>query len=171
VVEVVAAARRVREHDAMHTTNGAGQGAGRVPRGAKIGIFLGCSSWAIAFSVLAASTGRVEVLVDCALPVLLSSAVVALLLLALLQWKASLPAGTPGGELLPMGGIWSALGLLLVLADGFVTPVLEADSRLADTVRASGGVLRLPIWVALAALTTGGALLAVALRRIARANG
>lgn len=154
----------------MTTTSDSGSPRPRLSRGAAFGILFGGSFWALAFAILVLTEGSWLLLLECGLPVWLAAVAVSLLLLALLQWKTSLPAGCDGGQLLLMGGLWTALGLMLVLADGYVTPVLESNTRLAEAVLGTGGVLRLPIHLALAALVAGCTMLAIALRRLARAK-
>lgn len=154
----------------MTTASDSGVPRPRVSRSAAFGILFGGSAWAFGFAILVLTQGSWLLFLECGLPVLLSAVAVSMLLLALLQWKTSLPAGLDGANLLFVGGVLVAMGLFLVIADGYVTPVLESNARLADAVRGAGGVLRMPIPMALCALATGSTLLAIAMRRIARAR-
>lgn len=154
----------------MTATEDSGTRRRTVPIGAAVGILVGCTAWALAFGALVVANGRWQLVVECVLPVVLGSFAVGLFVLACFQWKLALPPDRAGAGLLVPGAVVCAMGLLLVLADGYVTPVLEADSRLADFVRSTGGVVALPIPLALAALAAGGSMLAIALRRIASAN-
>jgi hypothetical protein len=65
-----------------------------------------------------------------------------------------------------LGGVWTVCGLLLLLAEGFVVPVLEGDEVLAGVVRDTGGVLSLPRWIAVLLLALGVTMLVAALRRL-----
>lgn len=169
-MEAIAVRSGGPEHARMHTANDSGPARSRISTAAAFGVLFGGSGWALGFALLVLAQGSWVLLLESALPVLLSALAVSLLLLSLVQWKVSLPARAVGGQLLLTGGISTAVGLSLVIADGYVTPVLESNARLADLVRSAGGTLRLPIHFALGALAVGCVLLAIALRRIARAK-
>ena len=57
---------------------------------------------------------------------------------------------------------------LLLLADGFVTPLLASEPKLGDVVRASGGVLGMPTEFACALLVAGCALLFGVMRKLTK---
>src|SRR5262249_62094343 len=75
------------------------------------------------------------------------------------------PRILPLRALLVLGATWIAVGVLLLLGDAFVSPLLEQDATLARITQMTGGVARLPRWGAVLALTAGCLMLGVALRR------
>lgn len=145
-------------------------------RGARIGIVVGCCSWSLALTVLCVATGRFDALLPVAAPALLASVGVSLLLLlvvelsarVLMRCESEVDARTRTG--ITMGACWIACGLLALVAEALVVPLLAADPALADSARASGGVMSLPRWIPMALLAIGSWLVFRALRAIARAQ-
>jgi hypothetical protein len=129
-------------------------------RGAATGVLVGATAWALALAVVCIVAGRGDLLWPLAVPMLLASAGLGLLILAAL--RASAPAMR---AFVVLGAVAVACGIMLLLIEGLVTPELEADERLGGAVRAAGGVLRLPRSVAGAMLAAGCALLAPGLLR------
>lgn len=147
-------------------------GAPLSPRGLfgmRVGVLLGYTSWILVLTAICLATGRTQYLLPVCLPMLLASLALGLLLIALVE-----PAARAGGPLPPgfalrlQGAIWSSIGLLTLLAEAFVVPML-ADRALADAVRSTGGVLEVPRWIPTLALACGCALLLAGLRGRARA--
>jgi hypothetical protein len=133
--------------------------------GMRIGALVGMTSWTVALGVIFACTGHADVLLQVVLPLLLASLGLGLLVLALAELAADDPRLLPIRALLVLGATWVAVGILLLLGDAFVSPLLERDETLASITRMTGGVARLPRWSAVAALAFGCASLAFALRR------
>ena len=133
--------------------------------GARFGVLVGFTSWAVVLGAICIGTGRTQYLWPVILPVLLAS--LGLGLLALCAIEPALPGAPPPRDRVRrvLGAVGVGIGLLLLLADGLVVPMLEADRALGDVVRSSGGVLGVPRWSATLALVAGCALLARSLWR------
>lgn len=132
----------------------------------RIGVLAGFTSWILVLGLVCIATGRSQYLAPVVLPVLLAS--LALGLMALAAFEARLPA--PGSPRTAFGALvagvtLASVGVLLLLAEAFVVPVLAADRALGDFVRENGGVLSLPREFALVLLLAGCALLVAALAR------
>ena len=136
--------------------------------GARFGVLVGCSAWIVVLGVICAATGRSEHLLPVILPLLLASLGLGLLVLVAMEPLLLLPPEVQERcrVLIVLGGVWAVCGILLLLAEGFVVPVLEGDQDLAATVRATGGVLSLPRWIAVLLLALGVAQLVAGLRRL-----
>jgi hypothetical protein len=143
-------------------------------RGARIGIVVGCCSWAIALAVLCAATGRFDALLSAAAPAALASLAVAALLLLVVELAARVAMRSDSAVDLQtrtgitLGACWIACGLLALIAEALVVPLLAEDASLAQSVRASGGALSLPRWMPMALLAIGSWSVFRALRAIAR---
>ncbi len=138
-----------------------------VSRGAIWGTLIGCCAWTLPLAGLCLVHGRTDALLDVVLPMLLASLGLGGLLVAvsvLAQRDRQLFL------VLLFGGLGVALGILLLLVEAFVGPLLNEDPRLAGSVRASGGVLAVPRVVPLALLAAGATTLAVGVRRLLRAR-
>jgi hypothetical protein len=135
--------------------------------GVRFGVLVGSTAWIVVLGVLCAATGRTEYLLPVVLPLLLASLGLGLLALAGIEPLSRVPRlqQTSCRTPIVLGAIFVLGGVLLLLAEGFVMPVLATDPVLADVVRATGGVLEMPRWVAGGALAAGVAALIVGLRR------
>jgi hypothetical protein len=136
-----------------------------IGRGAACGVLIGTTAWVLALGAVCLVAGRADLVLDLVVPTLLASCGLGLLILAALQ--TAVPAARP---LLVTGAVAVAGGILLLLIEGLVAPEFEADERLGDAVRATGGVIRLPRWVAGVLLGAGVVLLALGLARGRRAT-
>jgi hypothetical protein len=136
--------------------------------GMRFGVLVGCSTWIIVLGVICAATGRTEYLLPVVVPLLLASFGLGLLVLAGAEPLLALPAEHRARYFLPilMGSIGVVGGVLCLLAEGFVVPVLQDDHGLGEIVRSTGGVLDLPRWVAVALLAMGVSALTFGLRRV-----
>ena len=139
-------------------------------RGATIGTLIGCSAWVVALAVVCLANGRTDALVPVVLPMLLASLGLGMLVMASLQLVRSLPVTVQAAArgTLFFGGLCVVLGVLLLLVEGFVTPLLSADPSLTHNVRAVGGLLTLPRAVPIALLIAGVALSMIGVRRLSR---
>lgn len=137
-------------------------------RGARFGVLIGCVFWVLPLAALFLAKGRTDLLLPVALPMLLASLALGLLAGVLLLTLGGRMA--PAAMRLPLvlGTVAVLCGLLLLLADGFVVPVLQADRELAAAVRKAGGILELPRWLACAFLVAGSGALGPAIRRLDR---
>jgi len=131
----------------------------------RIGVLVGTTSWIVVLGAVLACTGRADALLPVVLPLLLASFALGLLVLALAELAAADPRFLPLRTPLVLGATSVAVGILLLLGEAFVAPLMEQDSRLADLTAAVGGVARLPRWIAALWLALGCASLAAALRR------
>lgn len=138
-----------------------------VSRGAIWGTLIGCCAWTLPLGGLCLVHGRVDALLDVVLPMLLASLGLGGLLVAV-----SVLARHDRQLLfvLLFGGLGVALGILLLLCEAFVGPLLEEDPRIAASVRTSGGVLAVPRAIPLVLLAAGAVTLAVGVRRLLHAR-
>jgi hypothetical protein len=133
--------------------------------GMRIGALVGFTSWIVVLGAICACTGRGDVLLPIVLPLLLASLGLGLLVLVIVELAAADPRLQPLRATLVLGATWIAVGVLLLLGDAFVGPLLEQDAALARITQLTGGVARLPRWGAVLALTFGCVSLGVSLRR------
>lgn len=130
--------------------------------GVAIGAFVGGTAWCVALAIAFVAVGRKDLLVPVVLPLLLaSSSLVSLLLVAIRSLDLQ------GGErvVLILGAVAAIVGVLLLLVEAWVSPVLESDAGLQRFIASTGGVTRVPRWVATALLGVGAALLLRAVLR------
>ncbi len=142
-------------------------------RGMRIGVLIGCTAWILLLSAICAATGRAQYLLPVCLPLLLASLGLGLLVLAIVEPMARAAPGPrpPGFQSLVLGATWISVGMLALLVETMVAPMLAADRTLAEVVRGSGGVLALPRWLASAFLAGGCGAVAVGLRKQAGPAG
>jgi hypothetical protein len=133
--------------------------------GMRIGVLCGTTSWIAVLGAMCACTGRADVLLPVVLPLLLGSLGLGLLILVVAEPAAEDPRLQPLRAPLVLGATCVAVGILLLLCDAFVSPLLERDETLASITRLTGGVARVSRWFAVAALAIGCGSLSVALRR------
>ena len=133
--------------------------------GARIGMFVGSTAWIVGLTILCLATGRTQYLLPVCLPLFLAA--VGLSLLALLAVEPRGDTPPPADSTTVLGAVWVVLGVLLLLANAMVTPLLEREEALGNAVRDSGGVSSMPNWIAIAGLFFGCVLLARRLRRSA----
>lgn len=149
--------------------------AGEPPRGnglagARFGVLVGSTAWAVLLGIVCAATGRCALLLPVVLPLLLASLGAALLVLVPIELLHRGPVADAGRVRVPLvlGGVGVLCGMLVLLAESTLAPVFAADPDLAAGIRSTGGVLALPRWLSGGMLLLGIAGLAVALRRIGR---
>lgn len=133
--------------------------------GMRIGVLAGSTSWIVILGLVCLCTGRFAVLLPIVLPLLLASLGIGLLVVLLAELAAAEPRWQSLRGPLVLGAACTSTGLLLLLIDAWVSPMLEGDPGLAGFTRMTGGVARLPRWLAAAALALGCTALLVALRR------
>ncbi len=134
--------------------------------GARLGVLFGCTSWVLVLGLMCVVNGRSEALLAVVVPMLLASLGLGLLLLHSFEpLFAAAPPPRPATGLHFAGGLLVVVGVLLLLAEAFVVPLLESDRSLADVVRSSGGVMAVPREVTTGLLLVGCVLLAWPLRR------
>ena len=133
--------------------------------GMRFGVLVGFTAWTVVLGAICVGIGRTQYLGPVVVPVWLSSLGLGLLVLCAIE--PAVAGAPPPRARLPrvLGAVCVGVGLLLLLADGLVVPMLEGDRALGDAVRASGGVLAVPRPLPTLALVAGCALLAHALRR------
>lgn len=155
----------------MSTAAGRRPNATSLSAGAKFGILIGCTAWAVALIVVCLAQGRTDVIASVLLPVLLGSLGVGMLVLTVLSVIQRLEPAPRAAVRVPatLGSIFVAMGSLLLLADGFVTPLLLSDAKLRSMVESSGGVIEIPTIQACLVLAVGCSALFVAMRQLARA--
>lgn len=134
--------------------------------GAYFGVLFGCTSWVLVLGLMCLVHGRLDGLLPVVVPMLLASLGLGLLLLHSFEplfVAAPQPRSATGLHF--TGGLLVVVGVLLLLAEAFVLPLLESDRSLADLVRRSGGVLSVPREVPTGLLLAGCVLLAWPVRR------
>ena len=169
-VTVVATAF-VTDHARMDMSSGSRAVAAKgLPLGAVLGILVGCTSWVFGLLLLCIAEGRADMIWPVVVPVLCGSFGVAtsvLLVLTLVHRLTPARRDAVRGPVM-FGSMFVAMGSLLLLADGFVTPLLASEPKLGDVVRASGGVLGMPTEFACALLVAGCALLFGVMRKLTK---
>ncbi len=149
----------------------------RLPTGALCGVLIGFTFWTLPLTALLLQFGKLGLLWTVALPAAASSLGLALLACLVLdisiRARASAAAdgdanradrasrahvATIQASVLVCGGV------LALVADAILEPVLQQERELADAVSAAGGVLTIPTWLP-ATLCAVGALRAVSALR------
>lgn len=129
----------------------------------RIGVTVGFTAWILVLGGLMLANGRADALLPVVLPLFLTS--LGLALLTLVAVESTMPDSVPATRF-PVGFGATALscGVLLLLVDGFIVPIVDADPVLGSQVRSAGGVVAIPPFVTDLLLALGCALLAHALR-------
>ncbi|MGE3173694.1 MAG: hypothetical protein AB7O97_13805 [Planctomycetota bacterium] len=138
--------------------------------GARFGVLFGCSAWMLMLGFVCLVNGRADALLPVVLPMLLASLALGMLVLAAFEPVMALPVQAQAKLRFPLvfGGLMAVTGILLLLAEAFVTPVLRGDPALAQIVHDTGGVFALPRWLSCVLLAAGIGVMAMGLRAAAR---
>lgn len=141
----------------------------RPSTGALAGIALGMSGWVVGVAIVAVVGGRADLLVALALPALLASlALAAMLAVAHAAVVGLCGARSTAARCTLAGGALACAGVLLLLAAHQVMPVLAADPRLVEVLRATHAATAVPTWLPPALLAPAVVLLGSAWRSAAR---
>lgn len=135
-----------------------------LPKAAYAGALLGACGWVLGLAGLCLAHARFDLLLSLALPALVASLALGLLLVVAHRCAVCAFRSTSRtSRLVLVGGLLTLIGILLLLADAWIMPALANDPSLRASLRATGSVLSVPVIVPVLAMASGATLLLGAL--------